>query len=1248
MDHSEKIQRKVNPREKANLLSLLTFFYTGKLFRSAFKKDLEDDDLYEVIKSCRSKKCGDKLEKYFDIDKQTKNPSSIRLLWKCYGSTYMFLGAIHLCFRIVNSVMEPQVIGKLVAYFKPHQTSLTFYDAVYYAGIMLGLKLFHCFYHQNYLIYFQQLSIQIRTALCSLIYRKTLKLTPSALVDISLGNIITIITKDVIQFETSISFFNDMWISTIQIFVVCYLLYAKVGLSSTVGIVILMSVTPLQLYFGKVIKSMRLSINKKTDERLQITQESLSSIKIIKMYTWEKFFCNKVHDARKNEMNKMLNTFYLKTIMFVSALLGSKLGFYSLIMTYIYFNNNLTAESMFYVMKCFSSLKHVVARAVAVGMQRVAELSASLNRIDNVLRAEELENFIEKPSDDPKIYMKNASLAIKGKPIFNNVNLKLEKGLTVLTGPLGCGKSSLIKAMLKDYPMNDGILDTTGRKSYASQDPWLFPSSIKQNILFGEKYDEKRYREVIRVCALQFDFDLLENGDETIVADRGLNLSKGQQARINLARAVYKESDIYLLDDSLTALDPQVQDFIFKECVKGFLRNKLCVLVTHNTKHMSEAERIIVMENGTINSQGSEYVPNSILSVINETKENEKKPGNKVNIEQNITNLKETYVDTIKNSTNLGPTTNFTEPLKNSVVNETLLDIERLELQRNKTLNMYSVLIFSFVVFELLKNYLVLKFARNAAVKLHRSMIEGILFSVMSFFDNHFIGNILNRFAQDLTVIDERLPFLLNRLIEVMFSVGGIITLIVVVNWRFFIPCVVLVAFLILLRAFYMPAARSLKRLESATRSPIVGHLNASMEGLTTIRAYKAQNILKDEFDRHQDLYTSAHFTSFCVRRAFGFYMDFCSAVFVGIIVGRFLFFDLGIREKLKDTSKDRQRQLDAQVFHARLRIRNVIKVISDIKSISVSIGTSAGDIGLAITQAAMLSHIIQVGLMQWSELENLMTSVERVLEYTDLQIESTSGVDVENWPSKGEITYVNVSLTYSNTNEKVLKNINFVIRSKQKIGIVGRTGAGKSSIISTLFRLYNYDGQIFVDGVDIKTLSLDFLRQHVSIIPQDPIMFAGTVRSNIDPLGKYTDEEIWKTIHKIQLENIIPSLDLAITDNTSNFSTGQRQLICLARAIIRRNKIVVLDEATANMDPETDLLILKAIRDNFSTCTVIVIAHRLHSILDCDKVMVMDKGNIVEYAEPRILMNDRSSMFSKMLSNAGLSGSDRNPKDNH
>nr|CAH7736267.1 unnamed protein product [Callosobruchus chinensis] len=1216
MDHCEKVARKKNPREDANFLSLIIFGYTGTLFAKGFKKDLEDDDLYEVVKCCQSKRCADRLEHAYKAGGKRKRRNVYKIMWDTYGIRYIILGIFNLIWKLFVNVMEPEAVSKLVAYFQTGK-KMMFQDAIYYAGILVAIKFLHCFYFQNYQVYLSQLAIQIRASFCSLIYRKALKLSPAAQTETSLGQVVTVMTKDVSQFEHAIWLFNDLWIAVVQTVVVCYLIYSKIGWSSMLGVCILLTAVPVQAFMSRWLKTLRIKINKKTDERLQATQEALSTIRIIKMYTWEKVFEDNISNTRSKEMRSMLKTFYSKMMMMVTSSLVAKLGFYALMMLYIHLSFNVSAQTVFYVMRCFDTLRYSLSISLSWGFARMAELGASLTRINGILNAEELQDnqHVDKPDDDPQIELRNVSVSIKDKEILHNLDTKMNVGLNIITGQLGCGKSSMIKTILKEYPVTSGELRTRGRKSYASQDPWLFPSSIRQNILFGEKYDEGRYRQVIKVCALEYDFQILDKGDETIVADRGLNLSKGQQARINLARSVYKDSDIYLIDDALTALDPKVQEQIFSECILGFLRGKLIVLVTHNSKHITNADKVIVLKDGAMTFEGKhQELTKDILEAIedeeihaddeddgnNEPEEITEKtkllavPPKRVHVYHEVKkqggvswDIYKQYfrfgggiffvsfiillyvASTFAESASAKMLTNWSpEQLTSTLakmgitvsiptfLNNSIEKIDRLEIESAKSLNLYTVLLVSGTLCELVKYYMIFKFALNASYNLHKAMIKSIINAVMSFFDNYFIGNILNRFSQDLAVIDEHFPFVLSHFISTLFHVAGMIGLMATINWKFIIPSVVLILCLIVMRFLYIPTSRSLKRLEAATRSPMVGHLNSSMEGITTIRAYKAQDILCDEFDRHQDLYTSANYTSLVTRKAFGFYMDFFAACFISLIIGRFLFFD-------KDTA--------------------------------------AGDVGLTISKATAMAMIIQMALMQWAEIENLMTSVERVLEYTNLEVENKSGLEIDSWPTKGEITYVNVNLNYAKTKERVLKNISFSVKSKQKIGIVGRTGAGKSSIIATLFRLYNFEGQIYIDDVETKTLSLNFLRQHISIIPQDPIMFSGTIRANIDPLGVFTDEEIWKTLHKVHLDSHVPELECSMED--TNFSTGQRQLICLARAIIRKNRIVVLDEATANMDPDTEFLIQKTIVENFSSATVFIIAHRLHSILDCHKV---------------------------------------------
>lgn len=456
----------------------------------------------------------------------------------------------------------------------------------------------------------------------------------------------------------------------------------------------------------------------------------------------------------------------------------------------------------------------------------------------------------------------------------------------------------------------------------------------------------------------------------------------------------------------------------------------------------------------------------------------------------------------------------------------------------------------------------------------------------MNFFDTNLSGNIINRFSVDLYQIDEWIPYLILKALKMSTMMFATIGLIASINRTFTVLSLSLLVIFICVCKYLTRPLRSIRRLYNATKSPVIGHLNSSLEGLVTIRSYKTESILISEFDKHLNLFVTTQHLFMVMAKGLAFWLHVLSAIFIAIIILFFLF---------KDQNE------------------------------------SSANVGMAITQSFVLATFLDWAIRQFVYLESFMTAFQRAADYTDIKQENQSGRQLENWPSDGAIQYKDVSLRYRKNNEEVLKNLNFHVKPREKIGIVGRTGAGKSSIIVTLFRLYEVNGDILIDGVPIKTIPLGDLRNHLGIIPQDPIIFSGSVRSNIDPTGIYNDDDIWSALGAVNLKSIIKNLDDDIKKSGVNYSIGRRQLVCLARAIVRKNKIIIMDEATANMDEETDRFIHEKIEELFKNCTTITVAHRLSSVMRCDRVMVMDKGEVVEFDSPQNLLKDCESFFFKM-----------------
>ncbi|KAF2881309.1 hypothetical protein ILUMI_24865 [Ignelater luminosus] len=1262
MDEREKQDREANPNERANFLSKITFFFACTTFRKGLRKNLTEEDIYQPVKNHKATLLGNQLEKEWKKQPQLSSWQLIKSLIKVFGVQYICLGLALLFIQTPLLMFKPILKGKIASYFTPNQTKLTLEQAYMYTGVLILITFTGTVFMHSYFFAIERLTLKVKIAICTLIYRKSLRLNSFFTSKIASGQAVTLITKDVNIFDFTLFLIHKLLVGTVQIIIMIYIMYAQIGVSALIGAGVMVAFIPIQMCLGTRIIKYRLKTAETTDNRVRITQEILTAIRIIKMYTWELFFSKAVRKLRIREIKNLRIIFYIRAIAVSIGQLNARFALYICIISYVAFGNYITAEKAFVVTGCFAALRVVLTIFIPIGITQLSELKTALYRIVNFLQLEEVKENgnidIINEKQQPAVIIKNVtSRTDNNDAILEDVNLKINNsGLTLITGSVGSGKSTLLKLILGDMKKSEGVMEISGKMSYASQEPWLFPGTARQNIIFNEVYDQRRYEEVVKVCALEKDFHDLPKGDKTCLTDRGLNLSRGQKTRINLARAIYKIADIYLLDDCLSAVDPHVSKHIFYECIKGFLKNKMCLLVTHQQRLFEDADNIVILSQGSVKFQGSydnlkEWNKEDFKALIEkqdikkDEDENEKMKeldqvaNNNENVDETskllndahppkkhiyeeITQEGEVKKDVYMSYFRFGGGVKMVlliiilsiaaqgvsswsdyfvtywvdmeQEMSGFKLNQTTNSTEFKELEdaHDFVMKQYSFVIFGATILVLFRAIIFYMFSSRASMNLHNSIMDKIINAGMTFFDDNLSGNIINRFSRDLGVLDEHLPNTVFEIIRVTSMLFGILFVISTVNTIFLIPSAFFLLLLYFARRLYLPTGRGIRRLEGATRSPVIGQFNATLEGLTTIRASEAQTKLTHEFEKHLDIYNSAVFMHLATSRAFGFYLDATCDLYVTLITLSFLVFDNN---------------------------------------------TLAGRVGLAITQAFSLTGLLQWCVRQWAELENQMTSAERVLEYAKVEAEDKDGQGISNWPHSGKIVYTDVNLRYSPTNERVLKDVNFTIYAKQKIGIVGRTGAGKTSIISTLFRLYDFRGTITIDDIDTKGLPVELLRSKLSIIPQDPVLFTGTIRANLDPNSEFSDKQLWDALGEVEMKNLITDLSMQIREGGSNFSVGQRQLICLARAIIRNNKVLILDEATANIDPQTDAFIQRTIREKFSDCTVITIAHKLNTIMDSDRILVMDSGRILEHDHPQVLLANRSSIFYKMVHEAGL-----------
>uniref|UniRef100_A0A674PFE0 Cystic fibrosis transmembrane conductance regulator n=1 Tax=Takifugu rubripes TaxID=31033 RepID=A0A674PFE0_TAKRU len=1242
---------KRNPVATAGLVSKVFFWWLNPLFRIGYKRRLEEDDMYPVLPEDGSETLGLELSRHWELEiqkatKDLRKPSLSKAIINCYWKSYSVLGVFTLVEETIK-VVQPIFLGMVIRYFEsynPLDLNALYESLGYAAGLSLctlGLVVLH----HLYFYYVQRSGMKIRVAMCHMIYKKALCLSSSAMGKTTTGQIVNLLSNDVNRFDEVTIFLHFLWVGPLQAATVVALLWAEIGPSCLAGMGVLMFLMPMQTMFGRLFSKFRSKTATLTDSRIRTMNEVVSGIRIIKMYAWEKPFAALVSNIRSKEISKVMKSSYLRGLNMASFFCASKIIVFITFTLYVLLGNTISASRVFVTVSLYSAVRLTVTLFFPNAIETLYESRVSIQRIQVFV-------FI-----DEKISLV-ATIHVDA-PSLQNVSFSLNSNqLIAVIGPVGAGKSSLLSSILGELPKEKGVLTVSGQMTYASQQPWVYPGTIRSNILFGKEMDPQKYERVLKACALKRDLQLLPEGDLTLIGDRGATLSGGQKARVNLARAVYRDADIYLLDDPLSAVDAEVGRHLFEECICGVLKNKRRILVTHQLQYLKAADQILVLMEGHMVAKGTyaELQQSGVdfTSLLKKEEEEEQHPSHDSHsrirtLSQNSVVSRSSSLHSVKDGEHLPVQTVQTVPEESraegniglklylqylrSGANVVVLLVVLLfnimaqvsyimqdwwlahcqstnitviqngkniteQLDTDFYLGIYGGLTLATVIFGFIRNMFLFNVLVRCAQSLHDRMFTAILRTPVRFFDINPIGRILNRFSKDIGQLDSKMPWIFVDFIQLFLQILGVIAVSASVIPWILIPVLPLLLVFIYLRRYFLQTSRDVKRLESTTRSPVFSHLSSSLQGLWTIRAFQAEDRFQKTFDDYQDLHSQAWFLFLTTSRWFALRLDGICSIFVTVTT----FGCLLLRDQL-----------------------------------------DAGSVGLALTYAVTLMGMFQWAVRQSAEVENLMTSVERVIEYTELEGEApwqTQKRPPPDWPSKGLVTFDQVSFSYSDDSPPVLHSLKAMFLPQEKVGIVGRTGAGKSSLVSALFRLAEPKGNIYIDGILTSEIGLHDLRQKMSIIPQDPVLFTGSMRKNLDPFNQHTDEELWNALEEVQLRSVVEDLpgklETVLAESGSNFSVGQRQLVCLARALLRKNRILIIDEATANVDPRTDELIQKTIRDKFRECTVLTIAHRLNTIIDSDRILVLDAGNVHAYDVPYTLLQNPRGIFYKMVQQTG------------
>ncbi|XP_029334327.1 ATP-binding cassette sub-family C member 9 isoform X4 [Mus caroli] len=1287
-----------------NLLSKATYWWMNTLIISAHRKPIDLKAIGKLPIAMRAVTNYVCLKEAYEEQKKkaadhpNRTPSIWLAMYRAFGrpillsSTFRYLADLlgfagPLCISgIVQRVNEKTNTTRDM--FQETLSSKEFLENAHVLAVLLFLALIlqRTFLQASYYVTIET-GINLRGALLAMIYNKILRLSTSNLSmgEMTLGQINNLVAIETNQLMWFLFLCPNLWAMPVQIIMGVILLYNLLGSSALVGAAVIVLLAPIQYFIATKLAEAQKSTLDYSTERLKKTNEILKGIKLLKLYAWEHIFCKSVEETRMKELSS-LKTFALYTSL--SIFMNAAIPIAAVLATFVTHayasGNNLKPAEAFASLSLFhilvtplfllSTVVRFAVKAI-ISVQKLNEFLLSDEIGEDSWRAGEGTLPFESCKKHTGVVTNGYFSWGTGLATLSNIDIRIPTGqLTMIVGQVGCGKSSLLLAILGEMQTLEGKVywnnvnesepsfEATRSRSrysvaYAAQKPWLLNATVEENITFGSPFNRQRYKAVTDACSLQPDIDLLPFGDQTEIGERGINLSGGQRQRICVARALYQNTNIVFLDDPFSALDIHLSDHLMQEGILKFLQDdkRTVVLVTHKLQYLTHADWIIAMKDGSVLREGTlkdiqtkdvELYEHWKTLMNRQDQELEKdmeadqttlerktlrramySREAKAQMEDEDEEEEEEEDEDDNMSTVMRLRTKmpwktcwwyltsggffllflmiFSKLLKHSVI--VAIDYWLATWTSEYSINHpgkadqtfyvagFSILCGAGIFLCLVTSLTVEWMGLTAAKNLHHNLLKKIILGPIRFFDTTPLGLILNRFSADTNIIDQHIPPTLESLTRSTLLCLSAIGMISYATPVFLVALAPLGVAFYFIQKYFRVASKDLQELDDSTQLPLLCHFSETAEGLTTIRAFRHETRFKQRMLELTDTNNIAYLFLSAANRWLEVRTDYLGACIV---------------------------------------------LTASIASISGS--SNSGLVGLGLLYALTITNYLNWVVRNLADLEVQMGAVKKVNSFLTMESENYEGTMdpsqvPEHWPQEGEIKIHDLCVRYENNLKPVLKHVKAYIKPGQKVGICGRTGSGKSSLSLAFFRMVDiFDGKIVIDGIDISKLPLHTLRSRLSIILQDPILFSGSIRFNLDPECKCTDDRLWEALEIAQLKNMVKSLpgglDATVTEGGENFSVGQRQLFCLARAFVRKSSILIMDEATASIDMATENILQKVVMTAFADRTVVTIAHRVSSIVDAGLVLVFSEGILVECDTGPNLLQHKNGLFSTLV----------------